>query len=213
MRSSLKLFALKLSLLAINAEATDGYFAHGYGVKSQGMDGVGIALPQDAVAAASNPAAKGQIGDRMDFGVTCFRPRRESEIRNSFGSFADGTYKANDTENFLIPEFGYNRQINPNLTFGLSEYGNGGMNTDYKKSVPLLCNTLPGVNLIQLFVAPAVTWKINETNTIGVSVNLAYQRFEETVRGSYVVAAGFGGGDVNLSMYQNSLGIAYGWKL
>lgn len=178
MKLSPKLFALTFSLIAINAEATDGYFTHGYGVKSQGMGGVGIALPQDALAAASNPAGMGLIGDRLDFGVTWFRPQRESEIRNTFGNFADGKYDANETDNFLIPEFGYNRQINPNLTLGVSVYGNGGMNTDYKKDIRLLGSTPPGVDLIQLFVAPTATWKINESNTIGLSVNLAYQRFE-----------------------------------
>jgi long-chain fatty acid transport protein len=33
--------------------ATNGYFSHGYGIKSKGMGGVGIALPQDAMAAAT----------------------------------------------------------------------------------------------------------------------------------------------------------------
>ena len=64
------LLALSLLTAAANATATDGYFAHGYGVKSQGMGGVGIALPQDAIAAASNPAGMGLIGDRMDVGMT-----------------------------------------------------------------------------------------------------------------------------------------------
>lgn len=178
------LFSAVTLLLANTALATDGYFAHGYGVKSQGMGGVGIALPQDALAAASNPAGMGLIGDRVDFGVTWFRPQRESRIsgnNNLFGvpgNSADGKYDANDTENFLIPEFGYNRQINPKVTLGVSVYGNGGMNTDYKRAVPLLGNSSPGVDLAQLFIAPTATWKINENNTIGVAVNLAYQRFE-----------------------------------
>ena len=178
------LFSAVTLLLANTALATDGYFAHGYGVKSQGMGGVGIALPQDALAAASNPAGMGLIGDRVDFGVTWFKPQRESRIsgnNNLFGvpgNSADGKYDANDTENFLIPEFGYNRQINPKVTLGVSVYGNGGMNTDYKRAIPLLGNSSPGVDLAQLFIAPTATWKINENNTIGVAVNLAYQRFE-----------------------------------
>jgi long-chain fatty acid transport protein len=147
------------------------------------MGGVGIALPQDALAAAANPAGMGLIGDRVDFGVTWFRPQREAELVNTaFGSKSfDGKYDANDTENFIIPEFGYNRQINPDVTLGVSVYGNGGMNTDYSKNIPLF--DMSGthkqrMDLIQLFVAPTATWKINESNTIGVAVNLAYQRFE-----------------------------------
>lgn len=174
------LVVLASTLITTTAQATDGYFAHGYGVKSQGMGGVGIALPQDALAAATNPAGMGLIGDRIDLGVTWFRPQRETEIVGNAFPGVDGKYDANNTENFFIPEFGYNRQINPDITLGVSVYGNGGMNTDYNKVIPLLGNTKPGVDLIQLFIAPTATWKVTPNNTIGVSINLAYQRFEAT---------------------------------
>ncbi|NOT65328.1 MAG: long-chain fatty acid transporter [Methylotenera sp.] len=181
MKFSYKLFPLFILLAATEANATDGYFAHGYGVKSLGMGGVGIALPQDALAAAANPAGMGLIGNRVDFGVTWFRPVRESELVNTAGGSKalDGTYDANDSQNFFIPEFGYNRQINPNLTLGVSVYGNGGMNTDYKNGIPLFGSAgSAGVDLAQLIIAPTATWKLTPTQTIGVSLNLAYQRFE-----------------------------------
>ena len=44
-----------LALVPGISSAIVGYFAHGYGMKSIGMGGVGIALPQDGLAAASNP--------------------------------------------------------------------------------------------------------------------------------------------------------------
>ena len=178
MKLTYKLLPLLTVLAATNTYATDGYFAHGYGVKSQGMGGVGIALPQDALAAAANPAGMGLIGDRVDFGVTWFRPQREAEIIGNAFPGVDGKYDANDTENFIIPEFGYNRVITPEVTLGVSVYGNGGMNTDYKKAIPLFGSTAPRMDLSQLFIAPTATWKINESNTVGVAVNLAYQRFE-----------------------------------
>ncbi len=178
MKHKYKLLPLLVLLAATEASATDGYFAHGYGVKSQGMGGVGIALPQDALAAATNPAGLGLVGDRIDIGATWFRPIRETEISGNPGPGVNGTYDANATKNFIIPEFGYNRQINPDVTLGVSVYGNGGMNTDYTKAVPLLGSSKAGIDLIQLFVAPTVTWKLTPTNTIGVSLNLAYQRFE-----------------------------------
>jgi long-chain fatty acid transport protein len=37
--------------------------------------------------------------------------------------------------------------------------------------------------------------------------------FEKKVRGSGSIPGGFGGGGANLKMYQDSLGIAYGWQL
>ncbi|MGB4813312.1 MAG: outer membrane protein transport protein [Methylophilaceae bacterium] len=178
MKHSFSLLSLLALAASSQAYATDGYFAHGYGVKSLGMGGVGIALPQDALAAAANPAGMGLIGNRVDFGLTWFRPVRESEIAGS-GAPVNGTYDANDSQNFFIPEFGYNKQVNPNLTLGVSVYGNGGMNTDYKNGIPLFGSTgSAGVDLAQLIIAPTATWKITPSQTIGVSLNLAYQRFE-----------------------------------
>jgi long-chain fatty acid transport protein len=177
MKNKYQLLTLAALLLSTQALATDGYFSHGYGVKSQGMGGVGIALPQDALAAATNPAGMGLIGDRIDFGLTWFRPIREAEIEGNLGGM-DGTYKANESKNFFIPEFGYNKVINDQLSLGVSVYGNGGMNTDYNRPIPLFGNTKAGIDMAQLFIAPTLAWKINETHTVGVSVNLAYQRFE-----------------------------------
>ncbi len=176
MKNNYKLLPLFALLFSTHAAATDGYFAHGYGVKSQGMGGVGIALPQDAIAAATNPAGMGLIGDRFDVGVTWFRPIRESEIESP--NPYSGTYKANETKNFFIPEFGYNKVINDRLSLGVSVYANGGMNTDYNRPIPLFGNTKAGIDMAQLFIAPTVAWKINENHTVGVALNLAYQRFE-----------------------------------
>lgn len=175
------LSGLVAATLASPAAATDGYFSHGYGVKSQGIGGVGIALPQDALAAASNPAGMGLIGDRLDVGLTWFRPEREAKISGTPGGFSDGKFDGNNRENFLIPEAGFNKVITPDVTLGVSVYGNGGMNTDYEKPIPLLnggSGRSSGINYIQLFVAPTATWKITPSQTLGVSLNLGYQRFE-----------------------------------
>ncbi len=162
------------------AHATDGYFAHGYGMKAKGMGGVGIALPQDALAAATNPAGMVMIGDRIDFGVDWFKPTRGADIAGSPVPGMNGTYSGNGTSNFLIPEFGYNKMMNPDMSFGVSVYGNGGMNTDYTSSpFAAIGGTNPaGINLEQLFIAPTWAMKLNPSNFIGVSLNLAYQSFE-----------------------------------
>lgn len=165
------------------ANATNGYFAIGYGVKSQGMGGVGIALPQDSLAAASNPAGMVMVGDRADIGVEYFKPVRTTTIAGSPGTPGtptNGTYDGNATSSFLVPDAGYNKMINPDMSFGVSIYGNGGMNSDYASNP--FGSTLGGsgnggVNLLQLFVAPTWSMKINPTNEIGISLNLAYQQF------------------------------------
>ena len=42
----------------------------------------------------------------------------------------NGTVES-DIRTFFIPEFGYNRLIDPRLALGVSVYGSGGLYTDY----------------------------------------------------------------------------------
>ena len=179
-RLSLRPVTLAAALLApLLANATNGYFSHGYGAKSLGMAGVGIALPQDALAAATNPAGTAAVGNRLDLGVSLFAPSRTASIiGNAFG--ADANYSGNDKKNFLIPEFGYTRQVSPSTAVGLAIYGNGGMNTDYSSNpyAGFGATGSAGVNLEQLFISPSVAYKINEVHTVGAALNMAYQRFE-----------------------------------
>ncbi|HYX64576.1 MAG TPA: outer membrane protein transport protein [Burkholderiales bacterium] len=161
------------------ALATTGYFAHGYGMKAKGMGGVGIALPQDSLAAATNPAGMALVGNRFDVGVDWFRPDRGAEITGSPVPGLNGTYDGNGTQDFLLPEFGYNRMIRPDLALGVSVYGNGGMNTDYKTSPfgAIGGQNPAGVDLAQLFISPTIAYKMG-AHAFGVSLNLAYQRFK-----------------------------------
>jgi long-chain fatty acid transport protein len=140
------------------------------------MGGVGIAFPQDSITAAINPAGMGLIGDRIDLSLTYFRPNRNATIINH--PTANGTYDANDTENFFIPEFGYNKELSDSYTLGLSVYANGGINTDYKDGIPLFGNPSAGVDLKQVFLVPTVTWKPSPDHSVGLSLVLAYQAFE-----------------------------------
>ncbi len=165
-------------LLATPAQATNGYFQHGYGVKAVGMGGAAIALPQDAIAAASNPAGMAVIGNRFDLGLTWFRPDRESQLVGSPLPFNGTTYDGNGTSNFFLPEFGYNRMLDAKMAVGLSVFGNGGMNTDYTQPFPLFGSSSPGVDLSQLFISPTFAYKITPEHAVGVSLNLAWQRFK-----------------------------------
>ncbi len=180
----MKINKMMISLLAAGviatplAHATDGYFAHGYGMKSVGMGGVGIALPQDSLAAATNPAGMVLVGNRADLGATLFRPSRSAEITgNGFG--ADGNYDGNGKDIFLIPEFGYNHMIRPDMSLGVSVFGNGGMNTQYERNPFAAFGGVgnAGVKLEQLFISPTWAMKLNDKHAIGVAVNFVYQTF------------------------------------
>ncbi len=112
--------------------ATDGYFAHGYGMRAKGMGGAATAMAIDAFGGANNPASMVWVGSRLDIGVDLFSPRRESSRSGSsgFGTGMDGAATSGGNL-FPVPEFGYNRMLGADKSVGISVYGNGGMNTDY----------------------------------------------------------------------------------
>ncbi|MBI4206760.1 MAG: outer membrane protein transport protein, partial [Betaproteobacteria bacterium] len=178
------------------ATATNGYFQHGYGLKAKGMAGVGTATAADTFGGANNPAGMVWVGNRVDFGVDLFSPRREASRFGSDPTFirVDGTADS-DSIYFLVPEFGYNRMLNPNLSLGVTVYANGGMNTNYPGGqIPaasacagfnptgpynLLCgNGRLGVDLMQLVIAPTLAYKLTPNHSIGVSPLIGIQRFK-----------------------------------
>lgn len=179
------------ALAAGVAQATDGYFSHGYGMKAKGRGGASTAMTTDTFGGANNPATMVWVGDRLDVGVDLFRPDREARRTGSLAG-VDGAADGNDSDLFLIPEFGYNKMINPNLSLGVTVYGNGGMNTDYNGTAVASCagvgggapaNLLCGVgnlgvNLSQLIIAPTAAYKVTPQHSIGVSPLIGYQRFK-----------------------------------
>jgi long-chain fatty acid transport protein len=167
--------ALALGAALIPAHATNGYFSHGYGIKAKGMGGAGVALAQDGFAGANNPAQSAFAGNRYDVGVDLFMPERE--MSRSGAGPASGSSKSG-SEYFFVPEFGYNNVINDQLSMGLTVYGNGGMNTDYKHGNTNLFGTSDvGVDLMQLIIAPTLALKLNAQHSVGVSPLIVYQTF------------------------------------
>ena len=191
------------------ASATDGYFSPGYGVQSVGMGGVAIALPLDTQSAASNPADLAWLGNRLDVGVSVFRPQRYATFSMPSGSM---TFAGNKKSNFLVPEFGFNRMITPKLALGIVVFGNGGMNTGYSNlnsatrgaqcanpqvlqmfgGSAQACRASPvgqlgafgvgstGVDLRQLFISPTLAYRLNDSNSIGITINIVHQSFDAT---------------------------------
>ncbi|MCU0839907.1 MAG: outer membrane protein transport protein [Rhodospirillales bacterium] len=204
-------------LLATPAHATNGYLSHGYGIKSMGMAGASIALPQDAIAAAYNPAGMTVVGNRVDFGLNWFRPTgREATIVGSPAPFNNTSYYGDEKSNFFVPEFGYNQMLDARTSVGVSVYGNGGMNTFYDRPFPLFGSTKPGVDLSQLFIAPTVGYKVTPEHAVGVSLNLAFQRFKAHGLENFTAPSGpmqFSAypSDVTNNGYENSYG--YGLRL
>ena len=171
--------ALLLAALATgNAHATNGYFTHGTGVRAQAVAGVSFALPQDALAAAMNPAGTALVGDRLDAGLTWFQPDRSSSISGNLAG-ANGSYDGNDDAWFLLPDIGFTRAVNEQLSWGVAVYGNGGMNTGYESNpyAAFGATGTAGVDLAQAFITPSVAWT-SGAHSFGAATTFAYQRFE-----------------------------------
>ena len=187
------------ALAAASAQATDGYFDYGYGTKAKGIGGAGVAFPQDSLAPASNPAGAAFLDNRFDIGVTYFQPDRSS-------SFGPNKFDGNATDQFYIPEIGFKHSLTTNVDFALAVYGNGGMNTDY--TTPVFGTSRWGIDFSQLFVAPTLSYKLNENHAIGLAPIVAYQRFR---------AYGLENFGVGNNSYDNSYGggvrIGYTGKL
>ncbi len=172
---------LALAGISFGAQATNGYFAHGYGMKAKGMAGASTANTEDAFFGANNPAAAAFAGNRIDLGVDLFSPIREA---SRSGGSVNGVSES-DSNYFLVPEFGYNHMMNNNLALGVTVYGNGGMNTNYPALGGIYGNTnllggsgRLGVDLMQLIIAPTAAYKIAPNHSIGISPLLGYQRFK-----------------------------------
>lgn len=180
--------AAALGMMAVAAHSTDGYFSHGYGMKAKGMGGASLAMAQDAFGGANNPATMVFAGNRFDVGVDWFSPHRSASRAGSIGGVFDFSADS-DSNNFFIPELAYNRLLSPDMSLGVTVYGNGGMNTDYPGAVAScgqpgrnfngLCGQgRLGVDLSQLVVAPTFAMKLNPSHAFGVAPLLAYQRFK-----------------------------------
>ena len=179
LRAALASASLALALASSPAQATDGYFLNGVGAKAKGMGGVAIALPQEPLSIASNPAAATEVGHGVQFDVDVFIPDRGATISGN-GAGLDGSYSGNGANPFLLPEFAYVRPISDTVSLGISINGNGGMNTHYKTNpfASFGATGHAGVDLAQVFIAPTVAVKLAEGHSVGVSPILMVQGFK-----------------------------------
>ena len=194
------------------AMATNGYFGNGYGIKSKGMAGAGVAMPLDAMDATINPANMVNVGSRIDAGLTWFSPRRQytasqptQQLPPQAFQLIPGTFES-DNEDFWIPNFGWNHMIDDVSSVGITLAGNGGMNTEYKNvTFPGNPPGFPtgtyyagdaGVDLMQLATMVTYARKVSEQVSLGVTGIYAYARFKATGLGSF---AGFSTSPSNLT--------------
>lgn len=180
--------------------ATNGYFLPGYGFRSQGMGGVGIAYGRDSLSTAANPANAVNTGMRGDLGFGIFNPERHAAVGSGTGLPGGVTDPApggagligffgkteSDLKYFIMPEMGFSMPLDDRLHVALAVVGNGGMNTSYPQnffsfpgaglgSPP--SDTKIGVDMMQLLIPISLAYKVNDNHSVGVSLVLAETRF------------------------------------
>ncbi len=199
LRFPLKTIALATAFVAGPAFATNGYFPHGYGIRAKGMGGASVAMTEDSMGGANNPATLVWVGSRLDVGADVFSPRRSAERSGAGFPTLNGGVDS-DSKFFLVPELGYNQMLGSDLSAGVTVYGNGGMNTDYPQGdfncgggpANMLCGSGGlGVDLMQLVVAPTVSYRINPSHSVGASLLLGYQQFKAKGLQAFDNAPGF----------------------
>jgi len=165
------------------ASATNGYFLIGYGTKSRGMGGVGVAYAQDGLAAAYNPAGMIDLDDRFDVGGDLFMPER-AVYHNSSALPADAKSHG---DFFPIPAMGGILKYSDDITLGFAIVG-AGLGTDYDQPVSATqpsnlfnfngnSSNQAGVRLYQMQMLPSIAYKISDTHSVGVSLAVAMQTF------------------------------------
>ncbi len=210
-RSGIALVAL-LAVTAAPALATDGYFQLGYGTAQNGMGGAGVALSLNTMSPATNPAGNAWVTG-YDLSLAVFNPNREFTVTGAPSGYpgtfglAPGTVKSGSSV-FLMPSIGANWRLNDRMTLGVAVYGNGGMNTNYDASVFYAGRT--GVDLMQLYVAPTLTYKLGENHAFGISPVLGWQSFQAEGVGSF---APYSSSPQNLSNNAHDTSLGWGVRI
>lgn len=230
------LAAVAAMACAAPSYATNGYFLIGYGSKARALGGASVAIGNDTLSAAANPATLSDLkmrAMRIDVAGDLFIPRR-SAAHNA--DILGGPYSAKSGSNlFLIPAMGGAYKFNRRMTIGMAAVG-AGSNTRYDQSQAVCedgdpntngdrffnfqCNGGPtaGVNLIQMQMLPTIAYKLTRSQAIGASLAIGVQQFRAYGLGAF----GAPGSPLNFTSdrqnltdrgndYSYGLGMRIGW--
>ncbi len=238
----MKLFEKRLIATAIivglsipaTSYATNGFFLIGFGAKSRGMGGVGVAEGVDGLAAAYNPATMIDVGTRFDIGGDIFYA--DMRVTHSDGTLSETIIQEkSDFENtafsyggnlFLLPNMGGTYQFSDDITFGFAFIG-AGLGTQFNQKIPagntsyffnfngLGGDDKVGIKLLQIQLPLSIAYRVNKQHTVGASLVLAGQGFEAWGLGAFE-ELGFGATSGNLSNQGTDItfgaGIRLGWQ-
>ncbi len=170
------------------AQATEGYFQHGYGARHKALGGAGVADSRDSTAISLNPAGLVHSGNEVTAAVSAFSPRREFEGGPAGGfTFTPAGTVESDTNWFAVPNLAASYRLAPNPfvdVIGVSVYGSGGMNTDYPAvdrgifGNGIFLGGALGVDLQQALLSVAFAKTVAPGVSVGVAPILARQQIK-----------------------------------
>jgi long-chain fatty acid transport protein len=152
------------------AQATDGAYPTANGAYASGIGGTSVALPQDAIVAADNPAGMAEVGSRADlYGLLLI-----TESKSSFGSEQN---RLTSQKTVPAPGLGVNFQIGRRWTLGLSVTGMA-VASDYGKSaLPIPGTSSAKASLLTVNSLPTLTYRLLPNLAIGAALVLGLQQF------------------------------------
>lgn len=199
------LFGLLCFLISSVSYATNGYFLHGFG-KNKGRGGSGIAQPQDALAAATNPAGMVWVGDRFDLTADVLIPSMGYKFKGLPEVNSEAHMFGITDGYFVIPAMGVNFMLNDNTSIGYSLYG-AGIGTDYRKE------STPSIQTLQLPNTPAADQLVNTLDpnrTLTSTQDINGQTFNNYTLSQPINGTFFNGDTgVDLLLLMNNISIAH----
>lgn len=188
--------ALAALLLALTtpAHAVNGTFLPAFGPRAIGVGGVGVALPQDRMVMAVNPAGIALVAPGLDVDLAMLVPMREGTVDcRGIGACDQKVYSESSRGRFFVPDFAYSRRLGANATLGIALYANGGMNSSYDRALYdeaafRILGAKPGdpgfpvrgklgVDASQAMIAPTLAYRATPSLTLGFSPLFSLERF------------------------------------
>lgn len=183
--------ALALTL-ASPAYATSGMRLIGFGPVQDSMGGVGVAATLDSACMVTNPAGMTELGGRLDFGASYFKPTVQYSATGIDASVPPpqghllvnqpGVTFTSDKGASPIPAFGVLLPIDQNWTFGLGAYAIAGMGVDYPQN---LYSSITYSAYSQMRFTPSIAYKLSDLLSFGITLNGMWATTEWSAAGNF----------------------------
>lgn len=196
-----ELLLLSTACFGLQISTCDALLA---GVKTLGMSSTSTARPIDAFAPAYNPAGLTVLCDRYDVGLSWVHNTQSLTITNNTAHIftgglipnQNGTYNgAVKDADVYVPEFAIKKDLPccwcPNgwkISTGVAVYNRAYNRTRYGNALELIGTstgspasgvaTIKGLEYIQETAAASIAVKFHRMHTLGLAVNLNFQRIE-----------------------------------